>query len=302
VGVPPGDFLVDTYPEPVAGRPGRYFATIPEAWNVFSLFGGVSMAFALRAAEAELDRPELQPVSASAIFCSPLPFGRVDAEVEVLRSGRTAAQAVTSLWVPEVENPALRLQATFGLARDVRSTVDAATRLEFVGVERPDVPAPLDCEPPPAERPPDDPFPVINFHDQTDWRPALPQRTWDPEVRAASGGVPAMAAWTRLQKSPRDADGDYDWSALCIPGDQLGGAVGRAIGESGGPFFVLTLELSIRFVARPDGEWILMDGHGWVARDGYATGDVFLWDEPGNLCAVATQTAFLKPFDPAGQP
>jgi acyl-CoA thioesterase len=294
MGVPAGDYLLDTRPEPVPGVPGRFRATIPDAWNVFSMFGGVSMGFALRAAQAGVERDDLRPLAASAVFATRVPCGPVSADVEVLRSGRRAAQAVALLRVPGVDEPALRLQATFA--------GPAHTDLAFLGVAPPAVPDPDDCEPPPAERD-DNPFPKVNFHEQSDYRPAMPLRAWDPEVRRREAGVPEAASWVRLRKPPRHDDGAYDWSALCVPGDQLGSGVGRMLAATHPDvaFFVITLELGLRFVARPATDWILQHVHAWVGADGYATGDIRLWDEHRNLCAVGTQTALLRPM-PAGGP
>ena len=81
----PGDILADTAPWPVGGVAGRYRADIPQAWRVLYAFGGTTMATAIRAAQAELDRPDLDLVGAEATFCAAIPCGPVAMQVEVLR-------------------------------------------------------------------------------------------------------------------------------------------------------------------------------------------------------------------------
>ena len=56
-------------------------------------------------------------------------------------------------------------------------------------------------------------------------------------------------------------------------------------------FMVLSLEIGIRFVRTPVTSWVLQEIEAWHIGDGYATGPARLWDEDGNLCAIATQTA-----------
>ena len=85
--------------------------------------------------------------------------------------------------------------------------------------------------------------------------------------------------------------------SLAVHGDVLGPAVGRALGppDERGMFMVLSLEIGIRFVRAPVTSWVLQEIEAWHIGDGYATGPARLWDEDGNLCAIATQTANLAP-------
>ena len=103
--IEPGDILRDTHPEPVAGIEGRYCSVIPDAWRIFYAFGGSTMATALRAASAEVGRDDLQLVSTDATFCQAVPCGPVAAQVEVLRNGRSAAQALVRLWALDPDDP-----------------------------------------------------------------------------------------------------------------------------------------------------------------------------------------------------
>jgi acyl-CoA thioesterase len=137
------------------------------------------------------------------------------------------------------------------------------------------------------------PFGHINFHDQTDWRPVSGVWFGDGDWRA---GPARCQIWTRLLEAPQLADGSYDPLALAIHGDVIGPAVGAGLGPIDVPFMVLSLEIGIRFVATPVTPWVLQDIEAWHVGDGYATGPARLWDEQGNLCAIATQTANLRLF------
>jgi acyl-CoA thioesterase len=288
MSVAPGDLLRDTSLAPDGERPGRYVGSIPEAWRVVYAFGGVTMTASLRAMEAHLRRPDLPLVTANAIFCAPVPCGPVAVDVEVLRNGRGAAQVGSNLFVPGTDGVALRTHGVFGRPHD--------TDLAFRDLEFPaDIALPDACEPPPP-RPLDDPWPEINFHDQTEWMPALPfarpgeERTDQPKV----GERARFASWTRLRVEPRRADGSYDMLALAVPSDSIGAAIGQGLGGKVRNFMSLSLEIGIRFIRPPEGRWVLQHMRCWHCGDGYATGPTELWDEHGNLLAIAQQTAHLR--------
>jgi len=92
-----GDFARDTEVTPDPTVSGRYHADLPEAWRVFYAFGGCTMAVALRAAQAAIGRPDLEPISANAVFAAPVPCGPMVIDTAVLRRGRSAAQATAML-------------------------------------------------------------------------------------------------------------------------------------------------------------------------------------------------------------
>jgi acyl-CoA thioesterase len=280
----PSNLRADTVLTPDSSLAGRFHADIPEGWKVVHVFGGVTMYTALRAMQEALGRPDLTLVTANAIFLAPVPPGPVTIDVEVLRDGRTASQVAADLRVDG--KLALRAHGVFGIAHD--------TEIGFLDVQFPDVPAPLDLEIP--EPPPGfdrGPFEHINFHDQTDWRPVDGFAPWDPDFKA---GPARMKVWTRLHCEPQLPDGSYDPLALAVHGDVIGPAVGQGLGPIETPFMVLSLEIGIRFVATPVTPWVLQEIEAWHVGDGYATGPARLWDEEGNLCAIATQTATLRLF------
>jgi acyl-CoA thioesterase len=267
----PHDLRADTALRVDAHAAGRFHADIPDAWKVMYVFGGVSMYAALRAMDEALGRSDLELVTANAIFLAPVPPGPITVDVDVLRDGRRASQVAADLRVPGVEGVALRAHGVFGVAHD--------TNLAYEDMRFPEVPGPESTPPPPSDRP--NPFGQINFHQQTEWRPVTPLD--DP-------GKGRFMSWVRL------INGKTDRLALAVHGDVLGPAVGRAIGPLDEPFMVLSLEIGIRFVRVPVTSWVLQEIEAWHIGDGYATGPARLWDEAGNLCAIATQTAHLRTF------
>jgi acyl-CoA thioesterase len=281
--LPAGDFLADSdvTADPVVA--GRYQADLSPAWNVFYAFGGMTMALALRAVERALDRDDLRPLTASALYVQPVTDGPVVVDVDVLRDGRTAAQATAALRNATHDGPALHLTATFGQHHP--------SMVDFVDAEFPDVPPPERCDAPPP-RPDDSPFNDIPFHRQTDWRPT---EWWDPDDWVSSPAE--FCSWTRFVKEPYLADGTIDPVSLCIPADTLGPAISQRVPPDQ-PWVVLTLELGLHFLQPTTSPWVLQHVVGSHAGGGYASGHVFLWDTERRLLGFAHQRARMRAFEP----
>ena len=281
---PDGDLLADTALRADPDRAGRYHGQITDAWRIFQAFGGVTFGIAHRAALEHLERPDLRPVSATAVYCAPVPPGPVTVDVEILRNGRSAAQVQADLRVPGRDGTALRMQATFGRPEDHGL---AFTDLDFPA----DALSPADWPPPPP-RPADDPFADIPFHHQTDWHFCIGNRPWEGAFPPGPGRA---GAWTRLLTPAVAADGTYHPVGLCVHADSIGSAMGQAIGGDR-DFFVLTLDLTVRFVAEQREPWVLQHMRAWEATDGYGSGTTELWDTEHRLLAIAHQTAKLRPL------
>jgi acyl-CoA thioesterase len=285
MNVPAGDFVADSTSVARAGEPGRFDGEIPLAWQIVDAFGGMTMATALRAMQDALARPELRILSASSMFVDRVPCGPVTIDVDVVRSGKRVAQVVSQLRTGDDDGVALQTHAVFGVDHDVEHALQ--------DVRFPDVPPAEECDPPPPQ-PEDDnddrPWGHINSHDQTDWRPASGIAPWLPTY---GKGEPRMCSWIRHLKEPRLADGSFDPLALAFYGDQIGSAVGQGLGPVG-PYFTLSLEIGIRFIAPQTTPWVLQDAEAWHVGNGYAFGPTRLWDSNKRLLAIATQTANLR--------
>jgi hypothetical protein len=293
--VPAGDFLRDSQVVEDPDRPGWFLGSIPEAWKVLYSFGGMSMAVALRGAERALDRPDLHLLSANAVFSAPVACGPVTIEARPLRSGRTAAQVLSLLHTDDHDDVALCVTATWG-----ERYPDAP--VGYVDVEFPEgAGVPDDHEPPPP-RPDDAPFPVVNFHEQTDWRPAIGNRFWDPPEQWVDGPA-RFGSWTRLIEAPMLPDGTLDPVSLCIPADTMGPAIGQKLGperdgEDDINFFTVTLELGLQVLAPARTPWLFQLVRAPHVADGYAMSTVELWDGDRQLVAVGDQRARLRFFTP----
>ena len=285
-----GDFCRDTGLTPMGD--GRYSASIPDAWRVMYAFGGVSMAVAVRAIATELARDDLDLLSAHALFCAPVPCTDVEASAEVLRSGRSAAQGRADLFVAGSDEVAIAATATFG-------RFDASPVAYVDTTLPPEAGRPEDHEPPPP-RDPEDPFPELPFHHQTDWRPAVGTRWWDDDDRAAWTPGPARAgSWMRLVREPLLPDGTFDPVALCVPGDTLGLAIGQHLGPAEEQhFFNITLELTLQVFARQTSAWVFQHVTAPAVGGGFGWGSVELFGEDGTLLAIADQRARLRFFAP----
>lgn len=299
-GAPLGNLLVDTDVRRVPGVPGRWAADLPPAWNVFYVFGGVTMATALRAAARELDRPDLRPLTAHAVYCSPIAAGPVEADVTVIRDGRSASNVRADLRQAGKDGVDLSLTATFGQVHD--------THVAFEGIEFPsDVLPPEQCpsRPDPAEfSEARNPFPAINFHAQTDFRPAMAGFSWTGDWDVDGGREPRFASWLRLLEEPRLPDGTIDPISYCVPADMLGTALGRRMGPNGPdnpPFLILSLEIDLQLFATTDSPWILQHTVAQWAGQGYGYGTTELWDEHRRLVGFASQRARLRPFSAGEQ-
>jgi acyl-CoA thioesterase len=282
-----GDFVPDSTSLPRAGAPGRYDGTIPLAWQIMDAFGGMTMATAVRAMQDELARPDMRLVSVSSTFVDRVPCGPVVIDVDVLRAGNRIAQVTSQLRTADDGGVALQSSAVFG--------VDHVDSPGLQDVEFPDVPPPLECDPPPPQPDPaldDRPWGHINCHDQNDWRPANGIAPWEPSF---GKGEPRLCSWVRLHKDPRLVDGRFDPVALVFFADQIGTAVGQGLGPVG-PYMTLSLQIDLRFVAPQETSWVLQDAEAWHVGNGYASGPTRLWGSDHRLLAIATQTAHLRFF------
>lgn len=295
--MPVGNFLADLAMIEDPALPGRYTMDMSPAWNIFYTFGGMTMAAALRAAQLGVGRDDLHPLTAHALFCSPVGAGPVEIDVDVVRNGRTAANVCADLRQAGHDGTDLRLLATFGQHHD--------THVQYQGIEFPaGILAPDECpqRPDPAEFSEARlPFPPVNFHEQNDWRPATEGFTWDENWGRGAVHDTTFSSWFRLHHEPRLPDGTIDPVYYCVPADMLGPAIGRRLGpmsDDNPPFLILSLEIDLQFFRTTTSTWILQHVVSQEASNGYAFGTTELWDEDRHLIAYVTQRARLRPFSP----
>lgn len=272
------DLGVDTRVELHGEKPHTYRATISNAWNVLYAFGGMTATLALRAAEAAVNRRDMVPLSATAMFCSPVPCGPVEIETEIVRSGKSVTNCQTTLRGTGSGEVGVRMIASFGELLE--------SDLHFVQVEFPsDVGPPDEYET--LTIPPDWPGATVPVHAHHEWRPAVGHAPWD---RDWSPGRARVAAWTRYRKPAKLSDGSIDPVTYFLPADFLMVAVNQALGP-GRDSMLVSLELSIQVFATTSCAWMLQHCYAHHVGSGYAFGQVELWDEDRKLLAIASQRA-----------
>ncbi|HEY0137157.1 MAG TPA: thioesterase family protein, partial [Nannocystis sp.] len=276
----PADLAADTAVERIG--PGRFATTLPRHWDYLLPSGGVLMTVGLRAIAAELAElaelgdAELRPLSATTIFCSPVPAGAIEVGVTVLRRGSVATQARASMFVGG--ELCLEIVATFG--RD-RPLPEASLHS-----------APVVADP--------DRLPVIDSADQSftppfiknfDHRRALGSAWWRPEQWVAGD---RSGYWYRYLRPQRLADGRLD--PLCLPPliDTMPPALCMMLGPDALAFLAPSLDLTVHFLADTTSEWLLTHVHCRHARGGWATADIEIWDESRRLLAYGTQMMILR--------
>lgn len=272
---PVGTFAEDVVVEPVAD--GRYRVELDSSWDVVALpQGGVVASLGLRAAAAELGRPELELRTCTTVFAGQVVAGELEVDVRVLRRGRTAAQVLT-----EVRNRGAGAGATtvavFGSQRRGPT---------FVDVSPPKVPPPSECpsfrDPPPPGVPTVEPRP---FWTRVEGRAALGHAPWEDYQPTASD----TAAWLRFDDPPRLGDGSLDPLGVLTLADRMPGCVGERIGRQGDPWFAPSADLTVHLFEPLHSEWMLAHDRARWADDGWASAETFLWDEDGTPVGYATQ-------------
>lgn len=231
------------------------------------------MAIALRAMEVELCRPELRVVSATSVFATPIPSGPVSIRVDVLRSGRAAAQVRAELTSDTAKGAGVHVLATFAEPGEGPDAIDTA-------------PPPA---PPPESLPRvDRPMPFFKNIDVRMVRGFLPE----------DGGTPSPDArcdrWIRYVEAPKRKDGRLD--PLCLPAvaDMMPTALWQKVPAGAPRLMAPSYDLTVHFLEGTDRDWLLTSAWCRRALGGHASADVEIWDDQGKLLAYGTQTMFFR--------
>lgn len=270
---------------------GRWLGEIDERWNLRPLpQGGIVTAVALRAMADALDDDAQELRTLHTTFVAQVAHGPVEVDVEVLRRGRSMSHLRA-----EVRNP--------GRPRGHLTTAVFGTRRpgeSFLDLRPPVVAPPAEC---PRWR--DGPPPEV------DMAPFEPMPFWETvlEGRSAIGHPPwvdfepgraEVADWFRFDDPPWRADGTLDPFALPVLADIMPGAVNEATARRGPQWFAPSVDLTVHVLGECRSEWVLAHNTVRFAGDGYASGDMALWDCGADgrgaprLAAYATQVFFFR--------
>jgi len=277
----PADLAADCAVERLTAAPGWYTALLPPSWSFRTPSGGVLMSVALRAMRAELDDPEFPLVSATTLFCSPVPDGPLEIRVEVLRRGGAAAQLRAMLSSTTLPGPGLEVSATFARKR---------AGIDVVGAEFPDVPMPADALPM-DEDAPGNPHTYYPFFRNFECRHADGPRWWIP---GWSAGPARHGRWFRYRAPQLGADSLLDPLAIPPIADTMPPALISAVGPTDQRLRAPSLDLTVHFLESTRSQWLLARSYARRAWDGYASAEIEIWSDERRLVAFATQTMMLR--------
>ena len=249
---------------------GRYTATLSSDWEIWGPMGGYIASVALRAAGAE--SPFARPASFFCQYLGVAAFDSVDIAVTTLREARTAL--------------AQRVEVTQGDRRMLEATVWSigdVDGLEHDRTEAPDV-APPDGLPTIVELLTEEELaqgPGFPFWNNVETKPLAFSR--GPRTEAQD---PVFRDWERFVPTSTFDDPWVDACRSVVLIDvQSWPAASRAHAWGHG-FYAPSLDLYVSFNdPQPQSEWLLVDGHGPVARDGLMAWTGRLWSEGGRLVA-----------------
>jgi acyl-CoA thioesterase II len=277
---PPADFIADTRIE--AAGDGRYCCDLSGRWNAAVYpFGGVAVAIALRAAQAELALPQQRLRTATTVFVSPVPEGKLEIDVARLRTGRQMSQLQVSARAAGSDDGGLTLLAAYGSEREGFTFVDS----EPPAADEPDRYGP----------PPDPPegFPRFRatFFEQIDTRPVRMNPPWKTDWTA---GRAEAVRWMRYRSAPRLADGTLDPLALVALSDTMPPAIMQKLGPGNRPFFAPSCDLTVHCFGTTSEDWLLVRSRCRQAGEGYASASGEIWSRDRRLLVYATQVMLLR--------
>ncbi|MGN6474061.1 MAG: acyl-CoA thioesterase [Mycobacteriales bacterium] len=274
-----GTFADDVVVKPAGA--GRYVAALDESWNIVRFpQGGVVAALGLRAAEHELDDPDVALRTCTTVFAGAVAHGDLEITVELLRRGRTAAQVRTEVRNAGADSGATTV-AVYGTTRSGPT---------FTDVTPPTVAPPMECpsyrDPPPPGMQTWEPTP---FWLRVEGRAAIGHPPWEEHEPISSD----TASWYRFDDPPLREDGSLDPLAVVTLTDRMPNAIAERLGHQGPMWFAPSADLTVHLFEPLRTEWVLAHDRARWADDGWASVETMLWDEAGVPIAYATQMALF---------
>lgn len=241
---------------------------VEEGWGQGrATYGGLVAGLMHSALRAQLPDGVTAPLRSLTVnFVAPVAPGEAVADVQILRSGKSATQGLVTLRQGDAVVAAAL--AAFGAPRESSVSVEPSLIM-------PELPEPESI----------DPFPYIPG--------ATPDFFQHIEMRLADGAFPYsgaetshMTGWMRF----REATPTFDERHFVSLADSWPPAVIQMLAQpSPGSSLTWTLELVDDVTAEPDAHWAYAV-HTDHAADGYAHTDARIWHPDGRLVAISRQT------------
>jgi acyl-CoA thioesterase len=112
--------------------------------------------------------------------------------------------------------------------------------------------------------------------------------------RLGSGRPGRAGSLDALRRNTRLPGGELDPLAYFALADFMPAGIGQKLGPGYPTFFGFSCDLTVHVFETTRSEWILQRIHCRRTHDGYASGEIELWDEDRRLVAYATQMMFLN--------
>jgi acyl-CoA thioesterase II len=234
------------------------------------LFGGCALGAAIAALEHASGRPVVWATAQYLSYAHPPSM--LDIDVTLAARGRSITQGRVVGHVADAE--ILTVNAALG-SRDLD--------VEGSWVERPQVPAPEDCE----MRGPRFPG-TESIMDRIDVRLA-DARAWS-DIDGNPSPTGRSMLWARMPDLLDLSSG----ASLAILGDYVPFGIGQALGRAGGGS---SLDNTLRVYRLVPTEWVLLDIRIHAVAHGFGHGVVHLWSEDGTLLATASQSTIVRLMD-----
>jgi acyl-CoA thioesterase len=222
-----------------------YWGELSEEWTALDVpQGGIVMGVAARAMATAIDAPEMSLRSITSVFAAPVRTGPIEVDVQVLRRGRSVAQATATVR-NEGATAGTTSVAVFGASR---------VGFEFTELELPEAPPPHEShsfrEPPPEIVEEFGPVRAYWAH-HVEGRAAVGHAPWEEWEPSTSERV----FWYRFDERPHLEDGRLDPLALLTLCDTMPGSVGERMGGGLPEWYAPSADLTVHVLGDHRSEW-----------------------------------------------
>lgn len=278
----PSGFTLATTAHAAGDGTTRFRAEVGPEWNAPTFpCGGVVSAVALRAMETALADPTQTLRAFATMFVSTVEAGTLEIDVERLRIGKRMSHLRADVRSPGRDGAGHVTTAAFGEHR---------RGFDFTYRSAPEV-GPPDDYPGLATAPPGVPAWRSAFFENLDVRRVRSFASFETDWE---GGRAEVIRWFRFKETPRLADGRLDPLALVALADTMPPAIAQHHGPGFPLFHAPSVDLTMRFHTDTDDAWVLGHVVGHWAGDGYASTEVFLYDERRSLLASGAQLMLIR--------